>query len=400
MTAPDTATDPEKSNTGYPPLTRFALLTAMWLAVSAAFAFQVSALGFAPWPLALSFALLDWGPWIILSPVVLMLGRKIPIGPQTWRWALPVHLVLCALVIVLIEVSMSALSLRRDLLMPPHGPPIEQREQRDATAPDMPPPPRMPFHDRRHGPPAWFRLADRARFAVPVYWMLIAAAHAMAQQKRSVERERRALRAEALAAESRLMALQAQLNPHFLFNTLNTIAQLVYENPQAAEEMITCLSDLLRAVLAAQNRREVSLDEEIELLERYFAIQKVRFADRLEVRYEIDPAAMNVAVPTLLLQPLAENAIKHGIAPTTMPGCITIRARVHPKELRIEISDTGAGKPADDPGSKLDFKEGVGLANTRARLQTLYPGRHTFDLERAAEGGVLARTILPLRRIS
>lgn len=398
MTALTPATESEKSSTGYPPLTRFALLTAMWLAVSAAFAFQVSALGFAPWPVALSFALLDWGPWIIFSPVVLVLGRKIPIGPQTWRWALPVHLVLCAVVIVLIEVSMSALSLRRDLLMPPPGPPMEQRERMDGDT-DAPPPPKMRFGGPRRGPPPWFRLMDRARFAVPVYWMLIAAAHAMAQQKRSAERERRALRAEALAAEARLMALQAQLNPHFLFNTLNTIAQLVYENAEAAEEMITCLSDLLRAVLAAQRRREVSLDEELELLERYFAIQKVRFADRLEVRYEIDPAAVNISVPTLLLQPLAENAIKHGIAPITAPGCITIRARVNSNELRIEISDTGVGKPADDAGSRLDFKEGVGLANTRARLQTLYPARHTFDLERAAEGGVLVRVILPVRKL-
>jgi LytS/YehU family sensor histidine kinase len=199
------------------------------------------------------------------------------------------------------------------------------------------------------------------------------------------------------------MALQAQLNPHFLFNTLNTITQLVYDNPEGAEEMITSLSELLRAVLAAQNRREVTLDEEIELLERYCAIQKVRFADRLNISYDIDPAAANIAVPTLLLQPLAENAIKHGITPDRSPGTVCIRAHIKSQNvLRIEIADTG-GQPngaPDEAGRKLEFREGVGLTNTRARLETLYPGRHVFALERAAEGGVLVRIEIPLRRIS
>jgi len=292
---------------------------------------------------------------------------------------------------------MSAMSLRRDLLLPPPNGPWQEKhhEVRNESAQ----PQRPPFDSLRF---AWFRFFDRARFAVPIYWMLVAGAHAVAQQRRSVERERRALRAEALLAETRLMVLQAQLNPHFLFNTLNTITQLVYENPEAAEEMITSLSELLRAVLAAQHRREVTLDEEIELLERYCAIQKVRFADRLNLHYDIDPAAANIAVPTLLLQPLAENAIKHGVTPDRAPGTVYIRAHIRAQTLCIEIADTG-GRPEGHPkdaGQPLKFNEGVGLANTRARLETLYPGRHTFSLERAAEGGVLAKIEIPLRRIS
>jgi len=309
--------------------------------------------------------------------------------------------------VALIETTMSTLSLRREFFRGPR-PGGEMRQERRGPPPDDRPNdpemrdlPRPPPFDSVHF--LWFRFADRARFAVPIYWMLVAAAHAMAQQRRSAARERRALRAEALLAEARLMALQAQLNPHFLFNTLNTITQLVYDNPEGAEEMITSLSELLRAVLAAQNRREVTLDEEIELLERYCAIQKVRFADRLNISYDIDPAAANIAVPTLLLQPLAENAIKHGITPDRSPGTVCIRAHIKSQNvLRIEIADTG-GQPngaPDEAGRKLEFREGVGLTNTRARLETLYPGRHVFALERAAEGGVLVRIEIPLRRIS
>lgn len=384
-------------------ITRFALLALFWFGVSVVFALQVSALGFLPWSTALTLALLDWGPWIIFSPIVLMLAHRMPITPKSWRWAVPAHLVACILVVALIETTMWSLSLHREFLFPHHGGPrIENRQKPPEPPPgenrdpsDRPP----PFDPVRF---AWFRFFDRARFAVPVYWMLVAGAHAVAQQRRSVERERRALRAEGLLTEARLMALQAQLNPHFLFNTLNTITQLVYENPAAAEEMITSLSELLRAVLAAQHRREVTLDEEIELLERYCSIQKVRFADRLSFEYAIEPSAANAAVPTLLLQPLAENAVKHGVTPDRTPGRVCIRAFTQDQLLCIEITDTGGrtdGAP-DDAGQPLDFVEGVGLTNTRDRLKTLYPDRHVFSLERAAEGGVLVRIKIPLRRIS
>jgi len=398
----DTEQLPEATAKRFSPITRFALLAAFWLGVSAVFALQISALGFVPWSTALTLALLDWGPWMFFSPLVLMLAERMPINPKTWRWAVPAHLVSCIVVVALIETTMSSLSLRREFLAPPPGGPrheMRPRPEPDKDVGDDTRPPRPPFDPVRF---AWFRFFDRARFAVPIYWMLVAGAHAVAQQRRSVERERRALRAEALLAESRLMVLQAQLNPHFLFNTLNTITQLVYDNPEAAEEMITSLSELLRAVLAAQHRREVTLDEEIELLERYCAIQKVRFADRLSIEYDIQPSAANVAVPTLLLQPLAENAIKHGVTPDSAPGCVYIRARTKDQTLCIEIADTG-GRPGgapDEAGQKLNFIDGVGLTNTRVRLATLYPGRHVFSLERAKEGGVLVRIEIPLRRIS
>jgi len=369
------------------PWLRWSLLSVFWLLVSAFFALQVSTVGLLPWSAAITLALLDWGPWIAFGPLVLWFARRLPIGPKTWRWSLPAHLVACIAVVALMELSMSAFSLRKDILVPPPDRPHE-------TAPARPGPPWV--RDRARF--AWMRILDRARVAVPVYWMLVAAAHALAHQRRSLERERRALQAEAGLTEARLAALQAQLNPHFLFNTLNTIAHFVYADPAAAEETISALSELLRSALNAQQRREVALAEEVGFVKRYCEIQKARFADRLEVRFEISPDTLGAAVPSLLLLPLVENAIIHGVAPGPAPGTVFIRARRRGARLAIEVADTGgAGGPAaGKAGVGLAFREGVGLANTRARLAALYGERHAFVLERAAEGGVSARIEIPL----
>lgn len=373
----------------------FLLSAAFWLAVSSAVALQVSALGVFPWATAFTLSLLDWGPWILLTPITLWLAHRLPIGPGTWRWTILLHLLAALALVTLTESAMSALSLRKELLAPPPGrergrdPDRESRPRREDRGPGGP-----------HSP--WFRLFDRARMGVPIYWMLVAAAHARAHQRRSLERERRALLAEAHLAEARLAALQAQLNPHFLFNTLNTIAELVYENPPAAEATITSLSDLLRAALAAQQRREVPLREEIKLVERYGAIQQMRFTDRLEVRYEIDPAALDLAVPTLLLQPLVENAVIHGVAPGRTRGTVFVRARATADRLELSVADTGPGRgaPAGGEGAELRFTEGVGLGNTRARLAALYGEQHRLTLGRAAEGGVSVTIEIPRREAS
>ncbi|MBI5689884.1 MAG: histidine kinase [Verrucomicrobia bacterium] len=362
----------------------------LWLVVSAVFALQISAAGLMPWTTAFGLSLLDWGPWCILTPLVLWLARRMPLGPGTWRWALPAHLVASVLMVGTIEVTMSALSLRKELLMPPpegRRPLPEGFDKGGGRREPRRPPP---------APAASFRFFDRARIAVPVYWMLVAAATAVAQQRRVAERELRALRAEARLAEARLAALQAQLNPHFLFNTLNTIAQLIYDNPPAAESSITALGGLLRAALAAQHRREVPLAEELQLIEQYCAIQQVRFADRLRFEYEIDPAARSAAVPTLLLQPLVENAVIHGVAPARGAGRVWIRARLTAERLQLEVADTGNAE-ATTAGAGLQFREGVGLGNTRARLETLYGDRHRFSVARAVEGGVSVRLEIPRR---
>ena len=375
-------------------MTRLALLTGFWLVVSAAFAVQIYALGVMPWATAAALALLDWGPWMVFSPLVIWLARRLPLGPKTWRWALPAHLGSCLIVVLLMEVLTSTLASRREDLFPPPPPPPPAHGRSERLRP----------FPGEHSPFDFLlmRLMERARVSVPVYWMLVAAAHAISHQRRSQERERRALQAEAHLTEARLEALQAQFKPHFLFNTLNTIAQLVYENPAAAEDMITSLSELLRTVLAVQQRREIPLREEIAFIERYCAIQRVRFADRLQVRYEIDPAAREAIVPALLLQPLVENAIIHGIAPGRTPGTVCIRARTAGDRLCLEVADTGHEHPEtrQNASRALILKEGVGLANTRARLAALYGPQHAFSIERAGEGGVAVKIELPLRRPS
>lgn len=369
------------------PLHRFALLSALWIGVAVVFAVQIYALGFLTWQSAVLLALLDWGPWILFAPLVLWLARRFPLTPQHWRRPLVAHLVFCVLVVLAMGLSTLPLVSRRELVF----------ERRPVSDPSR-------AEDRDHakpgdGPPDTVlgRLLGGVRVSVPVYWMLVAGAQAMAQYRRGVERERRALLAEAALAEARLQALQGQLNPHFLFNTLNTITELVYEDPKGAERMIVALADLLRAALAAQKRPQVPLGEEIAFVRHYCGIQRVRFSERLDVRYEIDETALGAAVPTLVLQPLVENAVIHGMADSAVPLIVWVRARREGERLRLEIADSGGAgaTPPEAAGTPLVVAEGVGLGNTRARLAALHGDAHRFSITRAVEGGVSVVVELP-----
>jgi len=191
--------------------------------------------------------------------------------------------------------------------------------------------------------------------------------------------------------DARLRALRLQLQPHFLFNTLNTITALVHHDPGSAERMVTGLSELLRASLRQDADHEVRLDQELELARHFLAIQQVRFADRLQVRFDIDPAANAGLVPSLLLQPLVENAVLHGIAPRAAAGCVAVSARRNGNRLAITVSDDGVGvSPGDRP-------DGVGLGNTRARLATLYGSRHRFEAGPGARGGFTVSIEIPFQ---
>lgn len=203
-------------------------------------------------------------------------------------------------------------------------------------------------------------------------------------------RERESLQVR--LAESQLRSLKLQLHPHFLFNTLNTITALVHTDPQAAEQMISGLSELLRTSLHSAAEPEVSLDRELETLGHYVAIQQLRFNDRLRVTTSIDAAACDALVPSLLLQPLVENAIRHGIAPRAAPGCVEVSASVESGMLRVQVSDNGVGMRG---GTAESIREGVGLGNTRARLQHLYAERHTMQVESPVTGGFTIRISLP-----
>jgi sensor histidine kinase YesM len=211
------------------------------------------------------------------------------------------------------------------------------------------------------------------------------------------DRELAASRLAASLAEARLQALQMQLQPHFLFNTLNTLAGLARDGRQAeVVALIAELGDLLRYSLANNDRQEVSLEEELEFVERYLAIEGVRFGDRLTVAFEIEPEALGAAVPTLLLQPIVENAIRHGIAASPLPGRIDIRAHAADGRLRIEVRDNGIG--LDLNGSAP--RQGIGLENTRARLFQLHGNRSALRMQAAEGGGMRLVLELPLRPVS
>jgi LytS/YehU family sensor histidine kinase len=231
-------------------------------------------------------------------------------------------------------------------------------------------------------------------FNMLVYWVVVTAAHALAYSRSLRDRERRVFELENRLTTARLHALQMQLNPHFLFNALNGIGTLMYRDVDAADSMLVKLAGLLRHALDRSGRQEVTLGEEMGFLDRYLALEKMRFGDRLDVRREVDPAVEGVLVPNLLLQPLVENAIKHGIEPMIRPGHITIRARAESEErVRIEVEDNGRGLVAGRGAGS-----GVGTSNCQARLAQLYGSRASFALESSDGGGVRAVVVMPLRR--
>jgi LytS/YehU family sensor histidine kinase len=229
---------------------------------------------------------------------------------------------------------------------------------------------------------------------VLIYWFVIIARHAAHYYGELHRREVQTAELEARLTAARLQALQMQLNPHFLFNTLNTISSLMHKDVEAADRMLARLSDLLRYALESTNAQEVPLRQELDFLGGYLEIQQTRFGERLSVDREIDPATLDARVPNLLLQPMVENAIQHGIAPHARPGRIVLRARRRGERLDLEVEDNGGGLPAGEP-----LVEGVGIANTRARLQQLYGTRHEFFLVKAGSGGLLVKILIPWNEV-
>jgi hypothetical protein len=207
------------------------------------------------------------------------------------------------------------------------------------------------------------------------------------QQDLQAERER-TLRATALATEAQLETLRYQLQPHFLFNSLNSLRALIAEDPSRAREMVTELSGFLRYSLSVQGATEMPLAEEIAAIRRYLTLEQVRYEGRLQVVFEIDPGAEAHPVPSYLLHPLAENAVKYGIRTSPQPLRVRVAARVEGSRLLVEIANTGRWCEPETGPPENGLK--VGLANVRQRLAWLYPGRHRFEVGQD-EGWVRAR---------
>lgn len=231
-------------------------------------------------------------------------------------------------------------------------------------------------------------------FDLLAFGAIASVTHAVHFHRRLRERERRALWLESSLAKSQLHALQAQLQPHFLFNTLNAIATLLRRDPKAAEATLTSLSDLLRLSLGQLARQEIPLSEELRFLDRYMEIQQTRFGDRLNFEKSIETPAEKCFVPTLVLQPIVENSVRHGIEPSSSPGRIRVVARVEGDRLLLAVEDDGVGLVAN---AARDCTEGIGLGNLRSRLQALYGSAQSLNISPRAGGGVEVRIAMPVR---
>jgi len=307
----------------------------------------------------------QWFSWIPLSLLILQLGARFPFERQRWRLRLFIHLFASA-VLACLHIALHALVI---VLAEPF--PWRQTYE---------------FSDIFGN-----QLRSIIDLDFMIYWGVLGAGMAFSYYQKYRQGELRAVELQAQLAQAQLQALKMQLHPHFLFNTLNAIAALVRKHEdRAATDMLAGLSDLLRLALENVSTQQVSLQRELEFLERYLDIEKIRFADRLQVRMQIAPETLDAAVPNLILQPLVENAIRHGIAPRAAAGVIEITAARHGERLHLQIKDDGPGLP---DGAALN--NGVGLSNTIARLQRLYGAAQSFALRNAPEGGAVATLEIP-----
>jgi len=301
------------------------------------------------------------GTWALLGPVVLFVARRWALDGPRWPRALLVHL---ATLVALWFVAQGMITGLRSVV----GPPAPQGFAR--------------------------QLAGSINLAVVVYGTLALAVHVRRFQRRLREKEVRAAETEGRLTRARLDALRAQLHPHFLFNTMHAISALVRDAPRAAEDMLAELAELLRFTVDGAQGDEVPLATELEFIERYLAIQRARFGDRLEVVVDVESGARRLRVPSLLLQPFVENAIEHGIGRARGGGRIAISARRVKRRLRLSIRNDG---PGVEPATLRPDAWGTGLSNTRERLEVHYGSDHEMRVEANPEGGVTATLDLPAR---
>jgi two-component sensor histidine kinase len=235
-------------------------------------------------------------------------------------------------------------------------------------------------------------------FTTPfMYWFFVFAHSGWHYYRRFRERELDSAQLQHELVQARLDALRMQLNPHFLFNTLHAVSALIHENPDAADRVVARLSELLRLSLDSSKPQVVPLSEELAFLDRYLEIEQTRFGDRLHVDRRIDPEAQDALVPYLILQPLVENAIRHGIENREDQGQLSIEARRSNGRLQLRVRDNGNGI---EPAEPLTPNEGIGLSNTRSRLRHLYQGDFRLELAGSPDGGTEARIDIPFQTAS
>jgi sensor histidine kinase YesM len=232
---------------------------------------------------------------------------------------------------------------------------------------------------------------------VGIYLLIALTSYASNYYRRYREGQLRTLQLEAHLSQAQLQALKMQLQPHFLFNTLHSISALLTKDIEAARKMITRLGDFLRLTLENSGSPEVTLQREMEFLSCYLEIERIRFQNRLVTRMDLGEETLKAKVPNLILQPIVENAIRHGIAPRSTPGLIEIEAKQLNGTLRIQVRDNGPGLSEHRTSENL-FTKGLGLANTETRLERLYGAAHLFDLRNNPDGGLIVTLEIPFHK--
>lgn len=313
------------------------------------------------WPSALWQETIYWSVWSLISVGIFWLCRWLHAGPRRWsRYALGLlagaiaAMVLLPLLYQSVRFGTNWLGWKLELMATP--------------------------------PPAFFPVLRRVAVnligpSIVLYAGTVLAWHAATYYRDLKERQLQAVELESLLRQAQLQALRNQLNPHFLFNSLHSIAELVHENPPHAEQMLLCLAELLRKALRSSSTLEVALAEELDFVKGYLEIEQMRLGERLQVTWDIAPEALSARVPSLLLQPIVENAIQHGIAPSVRTGTLLVRAWRDGDFLHLQVSDNGPGLLGQtNRRGDSNVGVGVGLANTRGRLQRLYGDQHRFEL--------------------
>jgi len=308
------------------------------------------------WGRVVGYTLLDWYTCAVFTPAIVWLAGRFPLERDGWRRALPVHALAGALFVVLKLALFVPLARALGWLQ------------------------RGTFLD--------FVFAESFALLL-TYWVVAALAHGIRYYRELHERQLRASQLESRLSRVQLDALKAQIHPHFLFNALSALSTLMHRDVAAADRMVLRLSELLRHTLDRAAPQEVTLEEELGYVERYLDIMQIRLGERLRVSVEADAEARAAFVPNLLLQPLVENALRHGIGRRSDAGELAIRARRDADALLLEVRDDGPGLEGGAP------REGVGLRNTRLRLAQLYGPEHELALADAPGRGAVVTVLLP-----
>jgi hypothetical protein len=315
-----------------------------------------------------------WSTWAVICPAIFWLCRRLYDGPRIWSRYVP------GLLLGLVAVSFLHPLLENAFWFAKAW--TEYWLSRGANPPGD------------YFSKVWAAVLKGSGTNPFMFGVIACVWHAMRYANDLRDRQIKSLELESRLREAQLQALRSQLNPHFLFNTLHSIAELVHADPDLAEKLVLRLGELLHKVLASSTQQEVPLVEEIEFIKAYLDIEQMRLGDRLRVEWDIADELLNVQVPSLVLQPLVENAIQHGIASSNEPGDLRIRARREEGFLRLQVRDSGPGLP--QPGEPAQL--GIGLRNTQARLQTIYGDQHDFEL--INNDGLTVNLRLPIARPS